>query len=130
MIDPVGLGLERFDGIGRWRLTENAAPIDASGQIDNLKFAGAPGLGNAIAAMPEATQCVAGRALEYARGWPAGEDGALVTALNKKFGASGYSIRALFQAVASLPEAYQQKGGIETGNTHVTMAANPRQSSS
>jgi hypothetical protein len=129
VIDPVGLGLERFDGIGRWRATENEARIDASGQIDNLKFAGAPGLGQAISKMPEATQCVASRALEYARGWPAGEDGALVDALDRKFGASGYSIRALFQAVASLPEAYQPKGGIEVGNTHVTMAANPRQAS-
>lgn len=116
VIDPIGLGLDRFDGIGRWRSTENAAPIDASRRIDNLKFAGAPGLGKAIAAMPEATQCVAARALEYARGWPANEDGALVTALDKRFGASSYSIRALFQAVASLPEAaYQPKGGIEAG---------------
>lgn len=121
-IDPIGLGLEKFDGIGRWRATENDAQIDASGTIDSHKFAGAPGLGKTIAAMPEATQCAASRALEYARGWPAGDDEALVAAVNRQFAASHYSIRALFQAVATLPGAYDVKGGINAGAAQVSLA--------
>ena len=29
-MDPIGLALENFDGIGRWRTTDGGAPIDAS----------------------------------------------------------------------------------------------------
>jgi hypothetical protein len=38
-IDPLGFGLENFDGIGRWRDTDSNSPVDASGQFPNgLKF--------------------------------------------------------------------------------------------
>lgn len=30
-IDPLGFGLENFDAIGRWRTTQNGAPLDTSG---------------------------------------------------------------------------------------------------
>ncbi|MBI1353479.1 MAG: DUF1592 domain-containing protein [Acidobacteria bacterium] len=41
-IDPLGFGLESFDGIGRWRETEkNGQPIDASGVLpDGEAFSG------------------------------------------------------------------------------------------
>jgi hypothetical protein len=32
-MDPLGLGLENFDGIGRWREKEKGKPIDASGSL-------------------------------------------------------------------------------------------------
>ncbi len=32
-MDPLGLGLENFDGIGRWREKEKDRPIDASGSL-------------------------------------------------------------------------------------------------
>lgn len=32
-MDPLGLGLENFDAIGRWREQDNDMPIDASGQL-------------------------------------------------------------------------------------------------
>ncbi|MDA1137177.1 MAG: DUF1592 domain-containing protein [Planctomycetota bacterium] len=34
-MDPIGLGLESFDAIGRWRETQYGKPIDASGQFPN-----------------------------------------------------------------------------------------------
>ena len=34
MMDPLGLSLENFDAVGRWRtLGESSAPIDASGVL-------------------------------------------------------------------------------------------------
>ena len=33
MMDPLGLALENFDGIGRWRLEDSGSRIDASGQL-------------------------------------------------------------------------------------------------
>jgi hypothetical protein len=39
--DPLGLALENFDGIGQWRTTDGATPIDASGSfIDGTRFNG------------------------------------------------------------------------------------------
>lgn len=107
--DPIGLTLERFDGIGQGRMTENGAPIDVSGTMDGKAFQGAPGLGAALAANPQTTQCVAGRALEYATGRPSSDEADLVEGLEKRFAAQGYGIRALFLQVATMPEAYQVK---------------------
>jgi len=35
LIDPLGFGLENFDGIGQWRDTDANSPVDASGQFPN-----------------------------------------------------------------------------------------------
>ena len=40
-IDPIGFGLENFDGIGRYRESENGKPIDSSGRLpDGTTFTG------------------------------------------------------------------------------------------
>ena len=40
-IDPLGFALENFNGIGRWRTTDEYAPIDASGVMpDGVAFSG------------------------------------------------------------------------------------------
>ncbi len=41
VMDPLGLGLENFDGIGRWREKEHGQPVDASGELpDGRQFRG------------------------------------------------------------------------------------------
>lgn len=41
VMDPLGLGLENFDGIGRWRDEEHGEPVDASGELpDGRTFEG------------------------------------------------------------------------------------------
>jgi len=40
-IDPIGFGLENFDGIGRFRTTDNGLPIDNRGEVDGFTFSGA-----------------------------------------------------------------------------------------
>lgn len=103
--DPIGLSLERFDGIGAWRARENEAPIDNAGGMDGLTFAGADGLGRTLAESPDTTMCVASRALEYATGRPA-EDANTVEALVGRFQGQGYRLRQLFLDVATMPQAY------------------------
>lgn len=40
-IDPIGLGFENFDGIGRYRATDAGKPIDSAGQLpDGTMFSG------------------------------------------------------------------------------------------
>jgi hypothetical protein len=50
MMDPLGLSLENFDAIGRYRtLGESSAPIDATGSSpDGARFEGADGLRSAL----------------------------------------------------------------------------------
>ncbi|MEO6092072.1 MAG: DUF1592 domain-containing protein [Novosphingobium sp.] len=124
LTDPVGLSLERFDGIGAFRTKENGAEIDPSGELDSVKFTGAAGLGKTLAESPDTTLCVASRALEYARGVPSDEDGNLVEALEKQFATDGYSIRSLFLKVATMPESYQVKVHKLDAGTRVSLLTN------
>jgi hypothetical protein len=125
LTDPVGLSLERFDGSGAFRATENGAPIDPSGAMDGVKFDGAMGLGKTMAANPATTQCVASRALEYATAGSPDDEAPLVDDLDKQFAASGYKIRDLFLRVATMPATWEVKAKpLEGGPTHVSMAGN------
>lgn len=105
--DPIGLPLERFDGIGAFRSQENETAIDASGTFEGQPFIGAKGLGKALASSPATTQCVASRAIEYATGRASEEDVDLISALNENFATNGYRLAALFLRVATMPEAYR-----------------------
>jgi hypothetical protein len=75
MMDPLGLSLENFDAVGKWRtLGEGSAPIDASGRLpDGSRFEGPAGLRTAllssnrfVATLTEKLMTYAlGRGLEY-----------------------------------------------------------------
>jgi hypothetical protein len=54
-MDPLGLALENFDAIGRWRTnSEGGVPIDASGTLpDGTAFDGPIGLRRALVAKPD-----------------------------------------------------------------------------
>ncbi|HUD30933.1 MAG TPA: DUF1588 domain-containing protein [Novosphingobium sp.] len=104
--DPIGLPLERFDGIGAFRKLENAAPIDVGGSFDDVAFEGADGVGKAIAGSQDATMCVTSRVLEYTTGRPS-EDGELVEQLERRFAADGYRLRKLVATIATLPQSYE-----------------------
>jgi mono/diheme cytochrome c family protein len=75
LMDPIGLSLENFDGIGRWRATDGGVPIDASSTLwDGTAVDGPAGLRRAILGRPEQFARTAaemlltyalGRGLEY-----------------------------------------------------------------
>ena len=52
LMDPLGLSLENFDAVGRWReVTASNAPIDASGELpDGTRFSGVAELKQALIA--------------------------------------------------------------------------------
>jgi len=122
--DPIGLGLEKFDGIGGFRATENDALIDTSGSMDGTDFKGASGLGKALAESPAVPECVASRAFEYAVGRHT-EDPALLGALTKRFGDAGFGIRALFLEVATMPQAWAPYAPAPVVDTKVSFARTP-----
>jgi hypothetical protein len=55
LMDPIGLSLENFDAIGRWRTKgEDGAPVDATGGLPNgATFEGVSGLKKALLSRPE-----------------------------------------------------------------------------
>jgi mono/diheme cytochrome c family protein len=54
LMDPIGLALENFDGIGRWRTTDNGAIIDPASQLaDGTPIAGPAALRQAILRNPD-----------------------------------------------------------------------------
>jgi hypothetical protein len=54
VMDPIGLGLENFDAIGRWRTREPGGDVDARGQLaDGTPIDGAPALREALTSNPE-----------------------------------------------------------------------------
>lgn len=70
VMDPIGLALENFDGIGRWRTTEAGAPIDSSGVLlDGTKIQGAASLRQVLASRrDEFVAAFTKRLLTYALG--------------------------------------------------------------
>ena len=54
LMDPVGFAFENYDAVGRWRIADGGAPIDASGTLfDGSSFDGVGELQDALLARPE-----------------------------------------------------------------------------
>jgi hypothetical protein len=55
IMDPIGLALENFDGVGRWRAKDSGFTIDGSGQlVDGTRVDGPASLRKALLDRPEA----------------------------------------------------------------------------
>jgi hypothetical protein len=72
-MDPLGLALENFDAIGRWRTSDDGVAIDASGMLaDGSRFADAVQLRSVLLDRREAiANTIILKLLAYALGRPA-----------------------------------------------------------
>ncbi len=70
IMDPIGFSLENFDGIGKWRLTDDGSPIDPKGQlVDGSPIDGVKGLREAfIRYKPQFVRVIAENLMIYALG--------------------------------------------------------------
>ena len=113
LTDPIGLGFETFDGLGRWRTTENGAEIDPSGDLDGVDFADGAALGAAIGEHPRTPICMTRTALQYATGDLADEvDAELLDWHTTGFASEGHRLLWLLRDVALSP-AFRQVGEVE-----------------
>lgn len=104
MTDVPGLGFELFDGIGRFRLTENGAPIDPSGRLAGVDFSGPSELAVAIADNPRFTACAVQKLYSYAVARPTTRDElTLLDTLTDAFVANGRQVDDLMRAIAMSP---------------------------
>jgi Protein of unknown function (DUF1592)/Protein of unknown function (DUF1588)/Protein of unknown function (DUF1587)/Protein of unknown function (DUF1595)/Protein of unknown function (DUF1585) len=103
LFDPIGLGLENYDAVGRWRTTDAGEPIDASGDLpDGTHFAGPAELIAALGKDPRLPGCVAQKLFTYALGRaPDGvpTDAANLARLSAAAGGARAGIRSLVLAL-------------------------------
>jgi len=105
VMDPLGFGLEHFDGIGHWRDLDGTAPIDATGQLPGGQtFDGAMQMVAALKQQaPAISDCVSRKMFAYSLGRdPGPADQCQLTQLSSQFAKANYNIRSLImQMVAS-----------------------------
>ncbi|MCK9504086.1 MAG: DUF1592 domain-containing protein [Porticoccaceae bacterium] len=104
--DPVGLGLENFDGAGQFRTTENGVVIDVSGELDGIPFHDPATLGEAVRNNPATTACLVERMFAHSINRQIQfEDRTVVERLEKRFSKLGYRVPELMRNIA-LDEAF------------------------
>lgn len=113
LMDPIGLGLENFDGIGRWRSTESGVTIDASGSLSGKHFGNAWELAQAVHDNPELGPCITSHLYRYTTGHVIVEgEEPLRDWLSQSFEDSGYSFLGLMRTIA-LSDAFRQVGALQ-----------------
>jgi hypothetical protein len=106
LIDPIGFAFEAYDGIGRYRTTDNGQPVDSSGILERssgtVKFKDAVELMPALAASDEVRACVATQWTRYLlRREESKGDMPSLTAIQKVFRDSSSDMRELLVAIVS-----------------------------
>jgi len=101
-MDPLGLPLETFDAIGRYRTTDHGLPIDPSGDFNGQAVADARGLGQAAGASLAVARCLVRKYYAYATGHEERTaDYGVLNTLADSFQASGYKLRDLILDVVT-----------------------------
>ncbi len=106
LIDPVGFGMENYDGIGKYRTTENGKPVDASGNFTSTldidgPFQGGPALATKIAGSLEGKQCLTLQAYRWAFGRDeSSAERGVVNTIAQELAAGGLNIKDVTVAIA------------------------------
>jgi hypothetical protein len=101
-MDPIGLSLEHFDTVGRYRDNDQGHELDTTGQLDGTAFDGALELSTLLRDDPRTSECVARQIYRYAVAHveTPGEEAAIVQ-LIANFQDNGYRFTSLLRAVVA-----------------------------
>lgn len=114
VIDPIGLGLENFDAVGKFRMEDEYGAIDATGSLpgaDNtpVAFNGAAEMAALLAMDPRINACVSQQVLTYALGRKIGaSETGLREAVTVAMQTGGGTVRSAIDAVVS-SEAFRSR---------------------
>ena len=113
-MDPIGLALEHYDALGRWRDTDQGLPIDASGQLPGGSFDGADGLARVIKNDPRFVKCATRKFFSYALGrTPQAIDAPRLEALAKGFADGHHRTKALIADIIHNDAFRMRRGGTQ-----------------
>ena len=113
VMDPLGFGLDDFDGIGKHRTEDAGQPIDASGVLpDGETFDGAVELANLLARDPRVYRCMVEKLYTYSAGRPPSgpEAEAHIDELTAAFVADGYRPRELILSIVTHDSFRSRRG--------------------
>jgi hypothetical protein len=101
-MDPLGLPLETFDAIGRYRTTDHGLPINTASEFDGQPVADARALGQVASSSVAVAQCLVRKYYSYAVGHEERDvDRSVLNTLAASFQASGYKLRELILDVVT-----------------------------
>ena len=118
LMDPVGFGLEAYDGIGRFRASDGGRPVDSTGMLVQTRdadgsFRGARELAERLSRSAEVRDCLATQWYRYSLGRLEGPgDACSITRLRNTFSASGGDLRELLVAVTET-EAFLHRPALD-----------------
>jgi hypothetical protein len=130
LMDPIGLGLENFDWMGRWRDSEaNGEAVDASGSLPSGEtFDGPVELRQVLLGRKdEFIRHLVGKMLGYAlgRGLQDG-DQCTIEGIASKLAADGYRARTLVREVVLSAPFRKQQTDVEITELETSKAQRPR----
>jgi hypothetical protein len=112
-MDPLGFGLENYDGIGKWRSQDGKFPVDATGTLPNGRSFANPAEMRAElkSQLPQFARCMVEKMLTYSLGRGVGtSDRRTVDDITRNWSAGDYPFQSLiFEVVRSLP--FQSRRG-------------------
>ena len=110
LMDPLGLALEHFDALGRYRDRDEGHVLDTRGELDGKGFDGAVELGQLLRADPRTAECLVRQAFRYTLGHVEGRgEEPQIEALASEFEGSGHDLVGLFRSL-SLSEVFRYAG--------------------
>jgi len=102
LMDPLGLTLENFDAIGKYRTTDQGQTIDVSGDLDGTSFSGPVELGQVLAAQPAASDCLVQNMYRYGTGHvETATEQPVLDVLESSFRSGGYHVRDLMRDIVA-----------------------------
>ena len=110
LMDPLGLALEHFDAVGRYRDKDKGHALDTRGDLDGKSFDGAVELSALLREDPRTAECLVRQAYRYTLGHVenSGEE-PQIAALVAAFESSGHDLVALFRSL-STSDAFRYAG--------------------
>ena len=112
-MDPLGFGLENYDGIGKWRTMDGKFPVDSSGVLPNGNTFSTPAEMRTVlkTQLPQFSRCLVEKMLTYSLGRGLGSyDRRTVDEIDRQLAANGYGFQSLiYEIVRSLP--FQSRRG-------------------
>ena len=119
LMDPLGLGFENFDAVGRWRDVENDKPVDASGAVFDSDvdgpFVGAAQLAGKLAGSAQVRECVVKQWFRFGYGRSeTPQDRCSIETLKSLYASAGHDVRQLVVALTQTDAfMYRRAGGAQ-----------------
>jgi hypothetical protein len=113
VMDSIGLGLENFDGVGRYRSADSFGPIDASGTLPSssgmpVNFDGVTQLAAILATDSRFVPCVMQNMLTFSIGRDFSKDTTIVGQLTQTAGGNTANLRGALEAMV-MSDAFRNR---------------------